>query len=193
MPAATDKIDLFKLHKAEYAAKATPALVKTSRAVYLAIDGAGAPGGPAFETALGAMYAMAYGLKFASKANGQDFGVCKLEALWRTDDGTPCPPKNPDDWRWTLLIRLPDFIKAADLTATRKALKDKGKTEPVDDVRLERLSEGLCVQPFTSARTTPAARPSTPCTPSPAPKGMSPTASTMRCTSPTRAGWNRRS
>ena len=39
-----EKVDLFKRHKAEYAARRTPILVNIKPAIYLAIDGSGAPG-----------------------------------------------------------------------------------------------------------------------------------------------------
>jgi hypothetical protein len=54
------KIDLYKLHKAEYAATRKPALVQLRPAQYLTIDGRGAPGGNVFTESIGALYGMAY-------------------------------------------------------------------------------------------------------------------------------------
>jgi hypothetical protein len=119
------KVDLYALHKADYIAPKTPRLVKIAKAQYLAIDGAGAPGGEEFQESIGALYKVAYPLKFASKAAGQDYVVCKLEGLWW--DIQP-----PNIWNWKLLIRTPDFIT--------KSQVPKGK------VKLETLTEGQCVQ-----------------------------------------------
>src|ERR1035441_8202 len=50
------KLDLYKLHKAEYAATRKPALVEVKPASYLAISGQGAPGGDLFTASIGALY-----------------------------------------------------------------------------------------------------------------------------------------
>ena len=49
------KLDLYKLHKAEYAATRKPALVEVTPASYLAISGQGAPGGDLFTASIGAL------------------------------------------------------------------------------------------------------------------------------------------
>ena len=64
MAKATEKIDLFKKHKAEYKATAKPGFVETGPALYLMIDGQGSPGGEAFEERIGALYSMAFTIKF---------------------------------------------------------------------------------------------------------------------------------
>ena len=51
-----------------------------------------------------------------------------------------------DQWRWKLLIRVPTFIRETDLAKARAALAVKGKPPEFRKVRLEKISEGLCVQ-----------------------------------------------
>jgi hypothetical protein len=51
-----------------------------------------------------------------------------------------------DDWRWKLLIRVPDFIKVRCVTMAAHLLLEKGKGKAVAAVRLERIAEGRCVQ-----------------------------------------------
>jgi hypothetical protein len=144
MPKAEhDKVDLYALHKAEYAAPRQPALVETAPALYLAVDGSGEPGSGEFEARIGALYAMAYTIKFQSKSAGRDFTVCKLEALW---DAPVTPLAPADSWRWTLMIRMPDFIAEKDLTEARRSLREKGKEGDFDAVGLLPLAEGTCVQ-----------------------------------------------
>jgi hypothetical protein len=73
--------------------------------------------------------------------------VGKLEAQWWVGDGPDDLAQVPmSQWRWRLLIRTPDFIGKKDLAKAAAALKKKGKTEPVDEVRIEALTEGDCVQ-----------------------------------------------
>ena len=148
MAKATDKIDLFKEHKAEYKATSKLAFVETTIAQYLMIDGHGAPGGVVFEECIGALYSMAFTIKMTRKFAGQgDYTVCKLEGLWFTEDGGDDFAAIPQDkWQWTLMIRTPDCVKQADLDKAVEALLKKGKAEKVKDVRLEILKEGKCVQ-----------------------------------------------
>ena len=139
------KLDLYKLHKAEYVTPRKPVLVQTKPAQYLAIDGVGAPGGDRFSACIGALYAMAFTIKMTRKFAGkQDYAVCKLEGLWFFDADPAKTPK--DQWRWKLLIRTPDFITQAELRQTAVTLLKKGKPPEVEEVKLERLDEGQCVQ-----------------------------------------------
>lgn len=145
--ARAEKLDLYKRHAAEYVAPKSPELVRTKPARYLAITGKGAPGGEAFQAGLGALYAAGFTIKMARKAAGRDYAVCKLEGLWwgerKGGDFSRLPPSR---WNWTLLIRVPPFVSGKDLRAAQAALRDRGKGPEIDEVRLERLDEGLCVQ-----------------------------------------------
>lgn len=148
MAKTVEKIDLFKEHKAQYKATGKPAVVQTGPAWYLMIDGQGTPGGAAFEDRIGALYSMAFTIKMTRKFAGLgDYAVCKLEALWYLADGSENFAITPQEaWCWTLMIRTPECVKQADLKQAVKALLEKGKADAVNDVRLEKLNEGKCVQ-----------------------------------------------
>jgi len=133
------KLDLYRERAADYVAPRKPVFVTVAPARYLAIDGRGAPGGPEFSAAIGALYGMAFTIKMARKAAGRDYAVCKLEGLWTKWE----PPAVPD---WTLLIRTPDFIEAADLREAAEQIAKKGKGAEVGRVKLRTLKEGRCVQ-----------------------------------------------
>jgi len=148
MPTAS-KLDLYKLHAAEYVKPKRPVLVATKPARYLAVDGSGDPNGPAFGAAVGALYAMAWTIKMGKKRLGQDFKVAGLEGLWW------CPGAKPGEWmvdgskaswRWKILIRMPDSVKARCLLMAAQLLKEKGRDKGVRAVKLERIAEGKCVQ-----------------------------------------------
>jgi hypothetical protein len=143
-----EKLDLFKAHKAEYAMPGAPALVTVGPATYLAIDGAGDPNGPAFAEAMGALYGMAWTIKMTKKfGEGVEYKVAPLEGLWWRASGQPIAAGMPaDDWRWTALIRTPEFITPADLQRAVAELERKGKAPGAERVRLEQLEEGDCVQ-----------------------------------------------
>jgi hypothetical protein len=130
-----NKVDLYKLHKSEYVAPKKPAIIECKPAQYLAIDGQGEPGGGEFQNAIGALYNVAFTIKMSKKKSaGQDYAVSKLEGLFAKRE------------KWTLLIRTPDFITAADLRTAQKGLEEKGKGPEVARVRFEKLKEGKCAQ-----------------------------------------------
>jgi hypothetical protein len=144
---AQPKIDLYKLHKSEYAATRKPALVDTKPAAYLTIAGQGAPGGERFTASIGALYGIAFTIKMTRKFAGrQDYGVCKLEGQWWSDSGQNFATLPRNQWQWRLLIRTPEFIGDADLGQAVAVLLKRGKGEDVKQVRLETLAEGRCVQ-----------------------------------------------
>jgi hypothetical protein len=140
------KVDLYKLHKEEYAAPGKPKMVQIKKARYLTVSGKGAPGGDDYVEKIGALYAMAYTVKMTRKFGGeQDYVVCKLESQYWAE-GQAFEDAAMDDWRWKLMIRTPDFVKKQELKKALAALKAKGKDKGADGVVLEDLSEGTCVQ-----------------------------------------------
>lgn len=143
-----EKLDLYKTHKSEYVTPRKPALVQTGPALYLAIDGQGAPGGPGFADSFSALYGAAFTMKMTSKFAGCDYRVCGLEGLWWTDQpDRPLSVVPQEAWRWTLLIRTPEFVTSAHLRAAVEQLRAKGKGGPLlDRLHRETLDEGLCVQ-----------------------------------------------
>ena len=141
----TAKLDLYKLHKTEYVASSKPVFVKTKPAQYLAINGQGAPGGDRFTACIGALYGMAFTIKMTRKFAGkQDYAVCKLEGQWFFDGDLSAIPKA--EWKWKLMIRTPDFISLKELKAAVTTLLKRGKSREVEEVKLETIEEGLCIQ-----------------------------------------------
>jgi len=142
-----EKIDLFKQLKADYKLAEKPVLFETMPGQYLTITGEGKPGGEGFQRAVAAMYSMAFTVKMTRKAHGQgDYVVCKLEALWWAGKDADFARVDQGDWQWKLLIRTPDYVEGGDVQQAAQALLRKGKALGVNDVALEKIDEGLCVQ-----------------------------------------------
>jgi hypothetical protein len=126
-------------------ATTTPDVVDVPARSALAIDGAGPPDSPAFERALGALYGIAYGLKFARKPAGLDFKVGPLEGRWWAEgapEGVLQAPR--ETWRWRLRIGVPGDAVEADVVAIARAAVGKkgGKLEGSEEARrvaLERI------------------------------------------------------
>jgi hypothetical protein len=143
---ATDRIDLYREHNAEYVASQRPAIVEVGPARYLVAAGKGVPGGPEFQSAMGSLFRAGYTLKFLYRARGHDFKVPGPEGVWgvRLERG-PFQVKNLAKTPWRLVIRLPEFVTKADLRVALHRLAEKGRTGPVE-VALEPFREGTCVQ-----------------------------------------------
>ncbi|MHA7270316.1 GyrI-like domain-containing protein [Arthrobacter sp. HLT1-20] len=145
-----DKYDVKKAHKELFAPSAKDfSLVDVPWAQYLAIDGHGNPGtSAAYTEALEALYATAYGVKFASKNGlGRDFVVAPLEGLWWAADMGAFTAGDKDQWDWTMMISQPGWI-TQDLVAgaVEQAAAKKKALPGLDRLRVMELEEGLCVQ-----------------------------------------------
>jgi len=139
------RLNLYEKFKNEYLASPMASIVRCGPASYLAFDGRGKPGAPDFATGIGAMYSMAFTIKMAYKSAGKDYAVTKLEALWWRDGDTSTPTKDTL-WNWQLLLRVPPFVTANDVSAAAQVLLAKGKPGDVTRVHLVELHEDTCVQ-----------------------------------------------
>ncbi len=142
------KLDLTKFYKPEYSAPKKPTLLHIGWGEYLQIAGKGAPGSESYIEKIGALYAAAYTMKFASKEAGKDFVVCKLECLsWGpggdASDLAECPM---EDWSWELMIRMPDFISSRDLSSATKKIQGKGDTPGIEALRVVGREQDDCIQ-----------------------------------------------
>lgn len=140
------KVDLYKEFKSEYITPKQPAFVTVGPANYLSITGKGAPGGDQFRSRISALYAVAFTLKMAEKFAGHDYKVCHLEGQWWAENGSDFRTRQPRDWQWRLLIRVPEFVGQEEVDAAIKAVIAKGKSDLADQVKLEQVTEGRCVQ-----------------------------------------------
>ncbi|WP_456388735.1 GyrI-like domain-containing protein [Profundibacter sp.] len=150
------KTDFKKTDKALYSGKVGRFdLIEAPQLNFLMIDGAGDPNtSPVYGRAVGALYGLGYGLKFHGKPRGVDHVVGPLEGLWWADDMGSFAAGDKSSWKWTMMIRQPDWVIAADLDEVLEVVvvkTAKKKAAPTDeaalrDVRLEHFEEGLVAQ-----------------------------------------------
>ncbi len=141
------KFDLKKARKELFSAPLKRFVpVEVPPVAYLMADGHGDPNvAPAYKQALESLYATAYGIKFSCKEAGRDFVVSPLEGLWSAPDPESFTARRKDEWDWTMMIMVPDFVDADSFHAARQ--KSVAKLGAVaDSLRLETLHEGLCLQ-----------------------------------------------
>lgn len=116
---------------------------------YLMVDGRGDPNtAPAYADALATIFPVAYALKFLSRAElARDYTVMPLEGLWWADDMDAFTvARDKSRWSWTLLNLVPDWITPELVTRACETVRLRGRGPLLDDLRLETLHEGLCVQ-----------------------------------------------
>ena len=140
------KLDLTKEFRNYYRAKATPEVIELDEAPFLTLEGKGEPGGSEFARKIEALYPVAYSVKNLSKKQGQDFVVPKLEALWWVESGKLFSEVPQEEWRWKLLIRLPDFTTPQMVERAKDEVIRKKAINLANQAKFERVKEGRCVQ-----------------------------------------------
>jgi hypothetical protein len=122
----------------------------------LEVKGSGRPGSDAFQAAVSALYTVAYGVHFALKRRGIDARVGALEGLWTFDvdpfAGRPSEPEagfippDPDSWRWSLLIELPEDATDAEVEAAMTEGHRRHPEAAIDRLREVWFEEGEVVE-----------------------------------------------
>jgi len=149
------KIDFKKDLKAYYqpSAKKVEA-IQVPRFNYLMVDGAIEPGmapgtSPQFAENMGALYGLAYTLKFMFKKRENDpidYPVMASEGLWDVTDGK-FDFNVKDNWVYRLIMLVPDFITEEVFEEGMALMREKkGDLPEFERLRLEQFEEGLCVQ-----------------------------------------------
>ncbi|REJ07360.1 hypothetical protein DY023_03950 [Microbacterium bovistercoris] len=141
-------VDLKKQIESYRAARGRVDLITVPPLSFLMVDGHGDPNtAPEYRDAVGALYPLAYKLKFFSKRElGRDHTVMPLEALWTADDmDVFTSARDKSRWDWTAMIMVPDWITAEHVEAARETARASA-TDALDAVRFEIYDEGLSVQ-----------------------------------------------
>ena len=138
-PASPTPPELLKAKK-----KADVVMVPARLAI--ALRGEGSPDQPAFADAVGALYGVAYTMRFARKKTGLPlFKVGTLEGEWwaEGDDLPPDRVPDRDTWRWEVRIAMPDDATPEEVADAVEAatMKKGGKLEGSNAARAVELRE----------------------------------------------------
>jgi hypothetical protein len=118
---------------------------------YIMVDGEGYPGtSEEFEQKVGLLYGLAYTIKFMRKKDNEepfDFKVPPLSGLWHADDMTAFAEEGrKDEWKWTLMIAMPDRVTGDIFEKGKQALIKKKNPPLIEQVRFDVYEEGKCAQ-----------------------------------------------
>ena len=145
-----DKVDFKKTLKHLYQPSRNEfELVEVPPMQFLMVDGQGDPNtAEIYQQALETLYAVAYGVKFASKKElERDYTVPPLEGLWWADDMEIfTTTTSKDEWLWTMMIMQPDWIDEQIVETACKRAASKKELPALEALRLEVYNEGQSVQ-----------------------------------------------
>ncbi|MFQ8600807.1 MAG: GyrI-like domain-containing protein [Oscillospiraceae bacterium] len=156
------KLDFKKEYRDLYQPGPAPALVEVPPIPYLMVDGQGAPDGQAYQNTIELLYAVSMTIKM-SKMNGTqpagyfEYVVPPLEGLW--DCGPQGFAPDRESWRWTSMIRQPEFVTQEVVRQAVDRVRQKHPDFQLERIRLGVYEEGLCVQamhlgPYTTEQET---------------------------------------
>ncbi len=134
-----------------YLPKDRPALIQVPAIHFIMADGSGDPNHDAgFEQAVELLYGLSFTIKMSkmklNRPEGYfDYLVPPLEGLWWIEDGGFSFEKR-ENWRWTLMIRQPEFVTEGVFRLAGAELGAKKPGLAVERARFEAFEEGWCVQ-----------------------------------------------
>jgi len=149
------KLDLKKDLKYLYNPSAKQVcVVDVPKMNFLMVDGIGDPGtSQAYQDAIGALYNVAYTLKFMLKLKVKpavDYPVMPSEGLWWVAGVEQLTMEQlmgrRDAWQWTMMIMQPDVITPEHVARAIDEVRRKKDPPSLDKIRFERLEEGACAQ-----------------------------------------------
>ena len=144
-----------KKEKVTYLPKNKPEIIDIPEFKFITIEGEGSPSETLFTECIGALYSLAYTIKMMPKKMSTqphgyyDFTVYPLEGIWDINDEAKANfngTVNKNDFVYKLMIRQPDFVDEHFFEEMLEVAKEKKKIQLLEQVKFERVTEGLCVQ-----------------------------------------------
>lgn len=103
-----------------YKAQIESTVLDVPEMLFVMVDGEGAPDAPGsaetdFQRAIQVLFGIVYAIKFWDKKhpapkNYAKFTLAPIEGLWWMKNGQDFDMAQPNDWRWTVMLRLPEFV-----------------------------------------------------------------------------------
>lgn len=144
------KIDYKKDFKHLYLPKAEPEIVDVPSMPFFLVEGSGDPNGEEFARATEALYSMSYAVRMSYKrkdvpAGYYEYTVFPLEGVWDLLDYSK-PPTDKSNFKYTLMIRQPDFVTESWFHHLLEQTKRKKPNPYLDGMRFEYMEDGLNCQ-----------------------------------------------
>ncbi len=144
--------DFKREYKEFYMPTSKPEIVNVPKANYIAVRGKGDPNeeGGAYQQAIRVLYAVAYTLKMSCKTDYKiegffEYVVPPLEGFWWQENAEGAEHTDKSAFRWSSVIRLPDFVSRKDFDWAVQTAEKKKKLD-CSAAEFLTIEEGLCVQ-----------------------------------------------
>jgi hypothetical protein len=139
-----------------YKAKTEPEIVEVPKMLFVMVDGTGGPESSdksetEFQKAMQVIFGIVYTIKFWDKKYPVPKGYAKftmapIEGLWWSGDGQNFDMNNQKNWKWTVMLRLPEFVTPDFFNEVVANCVDNKKSDIYKKARLEYFTEGSSVQ-----------------------------------------------
>jgi hypothetical protein len=147
---AAASVNLRRMFAEDYRATEEPRHLRIPAAKYLTLR----PRYPYNPSQLLDHMQLLYDVGFAVKMNCRQenpkyrpYALMLAEVLtWGNEPGVFYVARPREEWNWLLVMRVPAFIMPTDLEAGLLALRGQGKAINPQDVKLQVMDEGECVQ-----------------------------------------------
>ncbi|TFH27170.1 MAG: hypothetical protein E4G98_06385 [Promethearchaeota archaeon] len=117
---------------------------------FLMIDRKGDPNSSVdYKQAVECLFALSYTLKMKvikKETPEMDYIVPPLEGLWFMDDMEKWSIENKEDWLWTMMIRIPDFVSKKQLDLAFQITQESKNPVALPKLYISNYHEGTCVQ-----------------------------------------------
>ena len=145
-----EKVDYKKTYKNIYMPKTTPVIIDIPKMPYIMIDGSGNPNNEEFAKATEALYSISYAIKMSYKSDNvppgyYEYTVFPLEGIWDLIDKSK-PPTDKDNFKYTIMIRQPDFLNNELFERFLEATKKKKSNPYLDKLVFGEITDGLSCQ-----------------------------------------------
>lgn len=144
------KVDFKKDFKQLYLPKPSPEIIQVPKMNFIMVEGSGDPNGGEFSKAVEALYSLSYAVRMSYKSKDvpegyYEYTVFPMEGVWDLVDRTK-PSTDKSNYKYTLMIRQPDFLTAQGFQRFLEQVKVKKPNPFLETARFESMEEGLCCQ-----------------------------------------------
>ncbi len=145
-----EQLDYTKKYKNLYLPGQDPVIVDVESMPFITIGGVGDPNGEEFGQVVEVLYGYSYTIKMSYKSREVPEGyypykVFPLEGVWDLQDITKAPT-DKSNYKYTMMIRQPDFVTPEIFEKTKQQLKQKKPNPYLEQAAFGELAEGLCCQ-----------------------------------------------
>lgn len=144
--------DYKKEYREFYLPPRKPAVIEIPEMNYIAVSGRGDPNEPEgeYRAAIGMLYGIAFTIKMSDKGGHRIDGyfpyvVPPLEGLWKQGESGGIDYTRKEDFAWTSMIRLPEFVTEEEFNWAVREATEKKRSD-FSRVKFFTFREGLCVQ-----------------------------------------------